>query len=379
MSLWNWQHPKWPHFQWQADAMAPREVQLLQEAGLLFGAFQHLDAEDQAQLTIELVSTEAIETSAIEGELLDRASVQSSLKKHFGLAPRPNRAKPAEQGIAEMMADLYQHYAAPLSHETLLGWHQSLMLGRQDLHRPGGYRDDAMEIVSGTLNRTRVHYEAPPADRVPDEMAGFITWFNRTAPQGAEPLPLLTRAGLAHLYFESIHPFEDGNGRIGRAISEKALAQGLGRPTLIVLSQTIERRKKEYYQVLEQVNHTLEVTDWLRWFGDVILEAERNSRTWVHFLVAKARVFRQLAGQLNDRQEKALARIFREGPPSLGGGFKGGLSAKNYATITGAPPATTTRDLHHLTTLGILTRTGERRHTRYWLNLTPFGFIDPTA
>jgi Fic family protein len=172
--------------------------------------------------------------------------------------------------------------------------------------------------------------------------------------------PALTRAGIAHLYFESIHPFEDGNGRIGRAIAEKALAQCFGHPTLIALAATILSRRK-YYAALEAANKENEVTAWLSWFAGIVIEAQRATTARVELMIEKTRLLDRLRGQLNPRQEKALLRMLREGPE----GFKGGLSAGNYSTITGALPATATRDLADLVEKGAVLRVGERRHTRY--------------
>jgi Fic family protein len=196
---------------------------------------------------------------------------------------------------------------------------------------------------------------------VPGEMQRLIKWFNATAPGGAESLPALTRAGIAHLYFETIHPFEDGNGRIGRAISEKALAQALGHPTLTSLAATISMRRKAYYQALEEANKDNEITQWLSWFAGIALEAQTRTEARVEFLIDKTKLLDRLRGQLNERQEKALLRMLREGSD----GFKGGMSAGNYASITGASPATATRDLADMVAKEALTRTGERRHARY--------------
>jgi Fic family protein len=225
-----------------------------------------------------------------------------------------------------------------------------------------------MQVVSGAIYAPRVHFEAPSSAAMPREMKDFITWFNDTAP-GGETLPILTRAGIAHLYFVSIHPFEDGNGRIGRAVAEKALSQGLGQPTLIALAATILAKRKAYYDQLEAANKNNEITEWLCWFATTAIEAQRRTIARVEFLIAKTRLLDRLRGQLNDRQEKALLRMLREGPD----GFKGGLSAGNYASITGASPATTTRDLMDMVAKGALIRVGERRHARYSLAIAQGG------
>jgi Fic family protein len=364
---WNWQKPDWPNFHWDRARLEAAEKQFLVGGGMFVGTVRHLGKDERDQLTIEAMSTEAITTSEIEGEILDRASVQSSLRKQLGIATDERRVRPAERGIAEMMVDLYRSFAEPLSEETLFRWHRMVMSGNRNLRHVGRYRTGAepMQVVSGSVHEPKVHFEAPPSSRVPSEMKRFIAWFVQTAPGGEKALPALTRAGIVHLYFESIHPFEDGNGRIGRAIAEKALAQSLGQPTLTALAATILARRKSYYEALEAANKENELTRWLIWFAGVAIEAQRRTIALVEFLIDKTRLLDRLKGQLNTRQEKALLRMFREGPE----GFKGGLSAGKYSTITGASPATTTRDLTDLVEKGALVREGERRYARYRLSV----------
>jgi len=362
---WNWQKTDWPEFSWNEALLKKAEERFLLETGMFVGTLKHLLPHHKEQFVTEAMSVEAVTTSEIEGEILDRASVQSSIRRQLGLDADSPRVKPAEQGIAEMMVDLYRSFAEPLSDEMLFSWHRMLTKGHRDLKHIGRYRGDAepMQVVSGALYSPKVHFEAPPSTKVPKEMTRFVKWFNRTGPGDATPLPALTRAGIAHLYFESIHPFEDGNGRIGRAISEKALAQSLGQPTLTVLAATILTKRKAYYVALEDANKNNEITGWLRWFGAVAIEAQRRTEASVDFLIDKTRLLDHLRGQLNERQEKALLRMLREGPE----GFKGGLSAGNYERITGASPATTTRDLADMVAKGALMRSGERRHALYAL------------
>jgi Fic family protein len=365
---WNWQRPEWPDFSWNPDLLRKAEEQFLLGGGVFVGTFSHLATDDKDQLTIETLSTEAMTTSEIEGEMLDRASVQSSIRRQLGLGGDQRRVKAAEQGIAETMVDLYRTFAAPLSNDMLFGWHRMVTNGHRDLRDIGRYRThkEPMQIVSGAVHNPKVHYEAPPSAKVPGEMKRFIDWFNRTAPDGKSPLPALTRAGIAHFYFECVHPFEDGNGRIGRAIAEKALAQNLGHPPLTSLAMTILAKRKAYYDALERDNTEIELTDWLRWFAAVGIEAQRRTTALIEFLLDKARLMDSLRGQLNERQEKALLRVLREGPE----GFKGGLSAGNYITITGTSPPTATRDLADMVAKGALVRSGERRHARYRANVT---------
>ena len=362
---WNWQKPDWPGFSWDQTLLRKAEEHFLMGSGMFVGTIRHLGAIDQEQLTIEAISLEALTTSEIEGEILDRASVQSSVRKQLGVATDDRQVGAAEQGIAEMMVDLYLSFAEPLSDEMLFTWHRMLVKGRKDLKDLGRYRrsDEVMQVVSSAPYAPKVHFEAPPSSRVPEEMTQFLVWFNRTAPDGADPLPALMRAGIAHLYFVSIHPFEDGNGRIGRAISEKALAQCLGQPTLTALAATILIRRKAYYDALEAANKDTEATSWLLWFAGIAIEAQHRTAARVEFLIGKTRLLDRLRGRLNERQEKALLRMFREGPE----GFKGGLSAGNYIRITGTSPATATRDLADMVAKGALSRVSERRHARYHL------------
>lgn len=364
---WNWQLRDWPDFVRDRQKLAAREARFLEQAGLLIGTSRHFFEEDRMDLSISVMSLEAIDTSQIEGETLDRASVQSSIQRALGLKAARTSARPAESGIADMMVDLLQTTGEPLSDAMLHRWHRKMLSGRTDLKSLGGYRlhDEPMQIISGASYAPKVHYEAPPSSTVPSHMTAFIAWFNRTAPDGEAPLLPIERAGLAHLWFECIHPYEDGNGRIGRAISEKALAQGRQRPVFTSLAGALLHHRKDYYRELELAGSTLNADRWLSWFADIALEAQDRSLRQVEFMLAKTRLFDRLAAQLNDRQEKALMRMFAEGID----GFKGGLSAKNYMTITGAPTATATRDLTDMVAKGALVRQGELKSTRYFLKL----------
>lgn len=366
---WNWQRPDWPRFQYDPQVLAPYEQRFLLASGEILGAVHHVSPSEQDQLRIDLLSDEAMQTSAIEGEILDRHSVQSSLRRHLGLATDAANAPPREQGVAQMMVDVYRGFAAPLTHDTLFSWHRMLLAHDRQLEVIGAYRThaDAMQIVSGRVERPTVHFEAPPSAQVPAEMDRFVAWFNQTAPDGTTPVGPLTRAGLGHLYFESIHPFEDGNGRLGRALAEKSLAQNIGQPSLIALAFTIERHRKAYYNQLEQHQKADDVTSWLEWFAQTVLDAQQVTLARVAFYIAKARFYDRFRADLNARQAKVIARMFKAGPE----GFTGGLSAENYLSITGTSRATATRDLQALVTLGALHRTGTRRFTRYWLTLDP--------
>ncbi|MGH6769201.1 MAG: Fic family protein [Xanthobacteraceae bacterium] len=364
---WNWERPEWPSFSYKSMALAQLEQQFLLQSGEFVGACKHIGPDDQETLKIDLISDEAVKTSEIEGKILNRDSVQSSLRYQLGLGAEKPGVDPAERGISEMMVDLYRNYAKALDDATTFAWHKMLLSGDKTISVIGAYREhaDPMQVVSGPDYKRTVHFEAPPSLRMKEEMARFNAWFNDTAPGGKNPLSPLTRAGIAHLYFVCIHPFEDGNGRIGRALAEKSLAQNLDRPSLIALAYTIERKRNDYYAALERNNKELEITAWLTYFANTILEAQRNTIKRVDFFVAKAKFYEKFRDQLNERQDKVIARMFNEGID----GFKGRLSADNYINISKTSRATATRDLQDLVDKGALKKAGELRHTRYSLNL----------
>src|SRR5215468_721405 len=337
---WNWEQPDWPEFAYDSKALEPLEQQFLLQSGEFIGACKHIGPDDQESLKIELISDEAVKTSEIEGEILNRDSVQSSLRQQLGLGVEAPGVKPEERGVSKMMVDLYQNFTTPLSDKTMFDWHSMLLSGDTSIRVIGGYRThpEPMQVVSGPIQKPLVHFEAPPSDRMPGEMKRFIEWFNDTAPAGKNPLPPLTRAALAHL---------------------------LGQPSLIALAYTIERKRKDYYAALERNNKDLEIDGWMKYFANTILEAQNNTIQRVDFYIAKAKFYEKFRGKLNERQNKVVARVFREGID----GFKGGLSAENYISISKTSRATATRDLQDLVEKGALTKTGELRHTRYFLRL----------
>jgi Fic family protein len=363
LNPWNWQLPEWPDFRYDVARLRHLEAEFLRRSGVHVGAFSHLDPHEQESLRAELLSDEALLTSKIEGELLNRDSLQSSIRRLFGLTNDGRKASPAETGISELQVDVYRNFAGPLTDEMLFEWHGMVARGRWDLKAVGRYRqhEEPMRIVSGAIHDPVVHFEAPPSLQVPREMERFIHWFNRPV----EPFAGLARAGIAHLWFESIHPFEDGNGRIGRAIAEMALSQAFGQPTLVALSIVLEKHRRRYYEELGHASRSIEITGWLEFFGSMVLEAQELSLRRIGFLVQKAKFFERFRGRLNERQEKVLLRMFREGVD----GFKGGLSSNNHISITGCSPATATRDLVRLVELGAMVRSGELKNARYFLKL----------
>ncbi|MBP7478379.1 MAG: Fic family protein [Chitinophagales bacterium] len=363
---WVWEQNKWPNFTFDSSKLVEWELLYQKAAGRLIGNTAHINIEDILQMKIDVYTQEAISTSNIEGEILERDSVQSSIRRHLGLKESRRKVKANEAGIAELMVDIYSSYDKPLSHETMHKWHEMISNGRRDLEAIGRYRvhEDPMQIVSGNLTNTKILYVAPPSKRVQKEMEQFVHWYNEHAAEKSK-LPTLVFAGLTHLYFEVIHPYEDGNGRIGRALVEKALSQRAGEPSLNSFSKMIEMNKKKYYSSLQKCNTALDATEWLVFFSEMVLNAQNYTIEMVQFLIAKTKFFYKYKSTLNERQEKVVLRMFEEGIE----GFKGGLSAENYISITSTSPATATRDLQELVQWGAFIKRGAFKHSRYAINL----------
>jgi len=360
---WNWQLPDWPKFYYDPKEMIQLEKRFLLGLGNASAFLKSIDPAERNRFIVEILSVEGEKSSKIEGELLERESIQSSIKKHFGLKPNRQKDGKKERGMAELLCDVYETYNQDLTHEMFWKWHSMLFQGMTEIDERGIYRShpEPMQIVSNRYDSPRVYFEAPPSEKIFDEMAQYIDWFNASKSSESS----LGRAAIAHLYFENIHPFEDGNGRIGRILVEKVLSQAIEQPILIAVSKVIDKRKKEYYDALGICNRSLDAQQWVLFFGEVILQAQEDSICLLQFLIQKSKMFSSLLGKINERQEKVLLRIFSEGPE----GFKGGLSAENYIAITKTSRATATRDLVDLVQKGALRKTGELRHTRYWLNL----------
>lgn len=325
----------------------------------------------QEDVAIDLMLSEAMKTSAIEGEDLDRESVRSSLLSLIASDTLPEYTDQKAAGAASMLLDVRKNWQTSLKHELLGKW-QSMAVPEQrytSLLR-GAYRNNPspMQIVSGPFGREKIHYEAPPAAQVPGEMARFIDWYNRTSPSsGDKSIPGIVRAGIAHLWLEVIHPFDDGNGRVGRTIADHALSQSLGYPTTACLATAIEADKKTYYRQLENTSGGgLDVNVWLDYFAGTIINAQNIAREEVDFVLAKTRFYEVYGDRLNERQAKMVSRVFAEGRK----GFEGGISTRKYQVITKCPNRTASRDLSDLVTKGILMPLpGGGRTSRYELTV----------
>lgn len=361
---YNWQQRDWPNFLFKLDGIEDTLSLFREKIGHNCGVLKALSIEAQQETLLEMMVSEAIKTSEIEGEFLSREDVMSSIKNNLGINKVIEVVKDKRaNGVADLMIAVRNSYEAPLDEKTLFEWHSMLMEGNKKINA-GQWRTDKapMQVISGPAGKETIHFEAPPSDKIEEEMDRFIKWFNNTAPGGSSEIKKApVRSAIAHLYFESIHPFEDGNGRIGRAIAEKVLFQSLKNPILLSISKTIESNKKAYYKALMNAQRSNEITPWINYFVQVIFDAQIEAEAQVNFTLKKTKFFDAFAKQLNERQAKVLRRMLKEGPE----GFEGGISAKKYMAIAKTSKATATRDLQDLVAKKILLPIGGGRSTSY--------------
>lgn len=351
MAIYNWEQEDWPHFKFSLNSVEDDLLIFSEKAGRVSGILEGLPQENQQDVLIDIILAEAINTSEIEGEYPSRKDVLSSIRKNLGLHYSPEHIKDKSAvGLGELMIDVRKTFKEPLTEEKLFAWHR-MLLGENKKMEVGQWRThkEPMQVISGAMGKEKVHYQAPPSLKVSKEMKRFIQWFNDTAPGGKYEIKKApVRSAIAHLYFETIHPFEDGNGRIGRAIAEKALSQTIGRPVVLSLSRTIEAKKNIYYNSLEKAQRSNEITPWMEYFVKAALEAQTEAETQIDFTLKKTKFFDRLKDQLNERQLIVIKRMFEEGPK----GFEGGMNAKKYIGITKTSKATATRDMQQLVEMG---------------------------
>ncbi len=361
------ERPEWPDFHWNMDALASPLAAIRHKQGLLLGRMNALDFSIRAEAGLETLTLDVVESSAIEGEMLDMAQVRSSLARRLGidiggLAPVNRNV----EGIVEMMLDATQRYAEPLTAERLFGWHAALFPMGYGVSRRitvGAWRTPEagpMRVVSGYVGHEKVHFEAPAAERLDQEMTRFLDWFN-----AARDLDPVLKAGIAHLWFVTIHPFEDGNGRIARAIADCALARADDCPQRFYsMSGRIERERKDYYDVLERSQKGgLDITPWLDWFWGCLGRAIDGAEETLAAVFRKARVWQHANQfQLNERQCNVINRLLD--------GFEGKLTSGKYAKLAKCSPDTALRDIRELMEYGILKQSEEGgRSTSYTLGL----------
>lgn len=369
-----WARPGWPAFTFRHDALAAPLSRARLAQGTLLGMAHALGLNNHPEIVHGIWVDEAMATAGIEGEKLNLEAVRSSVMRKLGYA-KPGASTRHVDGLVDVMDDATRNISKKLTHARLCGWQAALFPGLTTMRysglariETGKYRthEDPMQIVSGRPGREKVHYVAPPSIRVQAEMTRLLAWFNGSAPGGGIAVDGLVRAGLAHLWFETIHPFEDGNGRIGRALADMALAQDANAAVrLYSLSRRLHENRAQYYDALNAAQcGALDVTDWVVWFAAQFEAACDQSAAIVRAAVDKAHFWRA-APAMNERQKKVMQKLLDAGP----GGFAGGMSAEKYVNITRASKATATRDLTDLAERGVLTVTGQGRGTRYALML----------
>ena len=358
-----WQRPEWPNFLWEdSKLLRPRsEARLLQ--GQLLGRMAMLGFDLKQEAQLAALTEDAVKSSEIEGELLPRNSVRSSLARRLGLPDAAaTEADRRTEGVVEMLLDATQNFTKPLTRERLFGWQAALFptgysgISKIAVGRWRGDADGPMQVVSGPIGRQKVHFKAAPAVAVDVEIERFLAWFN--GPSHAEGL---LRAGLAHLWFVTIHPFDDGNGRIARAIADLALAKTEGQGLRFYsLSAQIRRQRAGYYDILERTQRGgLDVTDWLAWFLDCFSRAIDGSDEQVGQVLHKARFWRDNAdATFNERQRLVLNRVLD--------GFEGKLTAKKWSILAKVSIPTAQRDINDLIDRGVLIRNpGGSKNTSY--------------
>lgn len=366
--IYNWQKNGWPHFVYDEEAVIPLVMDYHRLSGQSQGLIKGVTSEDAIEASIDHMIEEALKTSAIEGEYLDREDVRSSLKKQLGLFGEEVQVKDQRAiGASELMLACRDAASTRLTQKMLYAWHTMIMRGTVGV-RVGGYRKhaDPMQVVSGALGKQKIHFEAPPSKDIPSEMRAYLKWYKKSGSDEQLRVRLSPiRSGLAHIYFESLHPFEDGNGRIGRAISLKVLSEGLSTPLLLNLSKMISEHKKEYYGQLERTQKKLDVTEWLLFFIKMIVLGQEDANQAVIYTLELKKFWKERSGLLNKRQAKAIRRMTRDGRD----GFEGGINARKYMSITKASKATATRDLQDLLSQGLLSRSGQGKSTSYTLHI----------
>ncbi|MDL2269820.1 Fic family protein [Desulfosarcina sp. OttesenSCG-928-A07] len=353
MSHYVWQHKKWPEFTWNSEVLLQPLAEVRKVQGCFLGRMADLDFDEGLRAAAVAFEEDAIQTAAIEGERLDRESVRSSIARHLGLPYAGlHSADQAVDGLVQVLLDATRNHDRPLTNERLYGWHAALFpapySGLRRI-RVAAWRDTAMEVVSGPFGRQTVHYEAPPPEQLAGEMKQYFTWWA----DSRDSLDGIIRAALAHFYFVTLHPFEDGNGRLARSLADMVLAQdektGM---RFYSLSSQIMKERNAYYDILEKTQKgDGDCTGWLLWFFGCLERAIEAAGSVVENILAKARFWkRHTDAILNERQKKVLNRLLDAGP----GGFEGGLTTRKYMGMTKTSRSTAWREIENMLQKGLL-------------------------
>lgn len=382
MSLkYNWQHPDWPKFTYKSDGLNKVISEYSHISSHLQGQVSQLDQNNKSEAYIYLMVEEAINTSEIEGESLNREEVRSSVARYLDLdLSQPKGIFHKEHGIAALLVDVRTNFSNDLSKAMICDWHKLLLTGQESHYSRrkvniGEYRDGPVDIVSGQGDYEEVIFEGPPAETVEAEMAAFIAWYNATSPfntnKDEEYLPGPVRSAIAHMWFTSIHPFGDGNGRIARAISEHALFQDFEIPPLFSISTPINENRDHYYKMLAEssrINPSVDLTNWVKWFAETTKQAQVDAKHKIDFILKKSIIWdHHKDTELNKRQEKVVSKFFEFGENGL---IKTGINSERYQNMTGCSSATATRDLKDMVDKGILEPSASGgRSMRYFIRL----------
>jgi Fic family protein len=354
----------WPAFQWKAEALENLLADVRHRQGLLTGQMHALGFNLQREAVLHTLTEDVLKSSEIEGEVLDKEQVRSSIARRLGmdiggLLPADRHV----EGVVEMMLDATQNYSAPLTNERIFGWHAALFpMGRSGMHKidVGRWRRDSqgpMQVVSGAIGKERVHYEAPAAHLLEGEMRRFLDWFNNN-----NSLDPILKAAVAHLWFVTIHPLDDGNGRTARAIADMALARSERSPQRFYsMSAQIRLERKQYYDMLEATQKgNLDITEWLKWFLECLRRAFDGAETALHAVLHKADFWRKHPQtEFNSRQRDMLNRLLN--------GFVGNLTSSKWAKIEKCSQDTASRDINNLVERNLLRREAAGRSTSYSL------------
>lgn len=360
----------WPHFHWDNQVLAKPLAEVRHRQGRLIGHMGALGFDLRQEAVLQTLTADVLKSSEIEGEKLDTEQVRSSIARQLGMDI--GGLKPADrdvEGVVEMMLDATRHYDQPLTTDRLFAWHAALFpTGRSGMRKisAGAWRNDRegpMQIVSGPLGRERVHFEAPAAARLDNEMHAFLDWFTTN-----HEIDSVMKAGLAHLWFVTIHPFDDGNGRIARAIADMALARSENSSQRFYsMSAQIRQERNAYYQILERTQKAeMDITPWLEWFLACLGRAIDAAQTALRGVLDKAKFWERIRNiAINDRQRLVLNKLLD--------GFEGKLTTTKYAKLTKSSPDTALRDITYLVDKGVLVRSTQGgRSTSYTLNLVSF-------
>lgn len=362
--VWIWQYEQWPHFCWSDSNIISLLARVRQKQGELLGVMSLMGFDTRSRNALEVMTEDVLRNAEIEGMLLNPNHVRSSVARHLGLdtAGMPE-ADHYTEGVVQILMDAVQHAEAPLTEKRLFNWHAALFpTGRSGITTitVAAWRKgtEPMQVVSGAIGKEQVHYEAPPSERLPQEMAQFLQWINNE-----ESIDPVLKAAVAHLWFVNIHPFDDGNGRLTRTVTDMLLARADGQPQRFYsMSAAILRNKKRYYEILEYIGkHGLDITPWLIWFLETMEEAITIARERVQHVVKKTLFWQKhISTPFNERQVKVINRLWD--------GMEGKLNTGKWAKMTHTSSATALRDIQDLVQKGILRDSGEGgRNTNYIL------------